>query len=143
MRLSVIIPVRDDARVTRCVDSVLVAAAATPEHETQVIVVDNASGAAMAPILEALPPSVLRLSESTIGPFAARNRGLEAATGDILLFTDAACVVTPDWLQQAVKGFDATAVDILQGFSGSLGSSALDRFIQTRYDSRFQDLRTG
>jgi len=34
------------------------------------------------------------------GPGAARNRGAEVATGDVLLFTDADTVVPPDWVER-------------------------------------------
>ncbi|MPZ48597.1 MAG: glycosyltransferase [Dehalococcoidia bacterium] len=144
MQLSVIIPVRDDARISRCVASVCAAAANLDKGKTQVIVVNNGSGPELAPVLAGLPPSVEVLTEPIIGPFAARNRGLERATGAIVLFTDAACIVAPDWLTQAINGFAANdATDILQGYSGSMGRSSLDRFIQSRYDSRFRGQAPG
>jgi GT2 family glycosyltransferase len=43
-------------------------------------------------------PEVRILSQENMGLSAARNVGIENATGEIVAFTDSDCVVDPDWL---------------------------------------------
>ena len=143
MRVSVIIPVRNDERVFRCVESVRAAGDALPDVELQIIVVDNDSPSDFLRCLTSLPPEVEVAVEPAIGPFKARNRGVAAATGDVIFFTDAPCVVQGGWLQRGLEGLAETGADILQGFSGSLAQGPLDRFIQVRYEARFRRLSAG
>lgn len=70
-------------------------------HDVEVLVADNGSQDATVAIVtgwsERLPISVVNASARR-GPAAARNLGAEAASGDLLLFTDADDVVMPGWL---------------------------------------------
>jgi len=49
--------------------------------------------------------TLIRLEDGRCGPAAARNRGAEAARGDILLFLDSDVVVAPDTLRKFVETF--------------------------------------
>ena len=50
------------------------------------------------------------------GPGAARNRGAQGATGDVLAFTEDDCVPDPDWLARAAARFDRESdLDVLEG----------------------------
>ncbi|NER80337.1 MAG: glycosyltransferase [Leptolyngbya sp. SIO1D8] len=56
------------------------------------------------------------LSETTIqSSYAARNRGIQAARGQILAFTDADCQPEPHWLEQLVAPFSDSAVGAVAG----------------------------
>jgi GT2 family glycosyltransferase len=56
-------------------------------------------------------------NEGRHGPAAARNRGWQAARGEIIGFTDDDCIPTPDWLTIGVAPFaDAT----VHGISGRI-----------------------
>lgn len=140
LRVSVIIPVKDDQRLFACLESVLALREEAAAFE--VIVVDNGSQPAFRACLAELPPFVLVADEPRPGAYAARNRALELATGDVLFFTDADCLVKPGWIARAL-GHVNRGADVVQGYSGSVGTSRLDRLVQTRYEAHLRSLRHG
>lgn len=96
VRVSVVVPVLDDAvRLAACLDA-LAAQQAAPRFE--VLVVDNGSADDSVAVAAAHPlqPAVLRASQR--GSYAARNAAAEAAVGEVLAFTDADCVPAHDWV---------------------------------------------
>jgi glycosyltransferase involved in cell wall biosynthesis len=111
--VSVIIPVRDDPLVFRAVESVL--AQELPGGDFEVIVVDNGSKAAFRDSLRRLEPRVRVLDEPVQGAGATRNRGLDAASGDVVFFLDADCVALPGWLRAGVEGLETTGADMIVG----------------------------
>lgn len=99
--VSVIIPVYNDLeRLKRCLAGV--AAQTYPWDRFEVIVVDNGS---REPLVDQLggPFHVRVLREDRSGSYAARNAGIRAANGDVLAFTDADCIPTPEWLERGVE----------------------------------------
>jgi GT2 family glycosyltransferase len=103
-RVSVIIPHYNmpDA-LDRCLASVRAQAGA---EAVEIIVVDNGSKALPHAVL-ARHPGVRLLSEPTPGPGPARNTGVAAAQGDVLLFIDADCRAAPGWLEAAIAAVSA------------------------------------
>ncbi|MBX3024459.1 glycosyltransferase [bacterium] len=80
--------------------------------DVEVIVVDDGSSDATAAIARQHPWARL-ISQPNRGLSAARNAGIAAATGALIAFTDADCVVDPDWLTYLAWSFtnpDAAAV---------------------------------
>jgi glycosyltransferase involved in cell wall biosynthesis len=74
-----------------------VAAQSWPRQQLQVIVVDNASRRDVSQVTR--PFGFVQLvSESEPGSYAARNKGLSVADGELLAFTDADCLPRADWL---------------------------------------------
>jgi glycosyltransferase involved in cell wall biosynthesis len=122
--VTVVIPVRDDPRVSRAVEAVL-AQEGAPAFE--VIVVDNGSSPGFRKQLDALPGSVRLLDEPRRGAGAARNRALDAASGRFVFFTDADAVVAKDWIREGLAGFAATGVDLLQGSWRERGATRVER----------------
>lgn len=106
-RVSVIVPVLNEARrVTACLDAI---AAQEKAPSFEVIVVDNGSRDA-TPDLVRVHPSGARLeTERARGPYAARNTGIAAARGEIVAFTDADCLAEPRWLAAGLAAIDAGA----------------------------------
>ena len=94
-RLSVVVPVRDDAdRLRRCLEALADSDVAPDSYE--VVVVDDASRSPdSAAVAEAAGARVLRLP-ANVGPAVARNRGAREARGEIVWFVDADCLAHRD-----------------------------------------------
>jgi glycosyltransferase involved in cell wall biosynthesis len=96
MKASVVIAVRDDP------DGLSETLAAL-ERQTiasslfEIVVVDDGSKLAV----NASGAQLIRLPVS-LGSYAARNRALARARGDVLAITDAGCVPWPDWLERGI-----------------------------------------
>ena len=73
----------------------------------QVVVVDNGSVSVPKSVIERHPGTEL-LQELRPGPGFARNRGVEAATADILAFIDADCRAHPEWLRSALRALQSS-----------------------------------
>jgi glycosyltransferase involved in cell wall biosynthesis len=112
-RVSVIVPVRDaEERIGRCLEALL--AQSWPRERLEIWVVDDASRDATRERVRALPVRLLEQPEPR-GPYAARNRGLRAAAGEILAFTDSDCVPAKDWVERGVAALDLAAADLAAG----------------------------
>lgn len=106
-RCSVIIPTHNRSTVVaRAIDSVL---DGVPATELEVIVVDDASTDATQALLTATYADdhrVMRLATPVnLGPAAARNLGLGAATGEWVLFLDSDDTLLPDALPAGCRRF--------------------------------------
>ena len=66
----------------------------------EIIVVDSSDDDATEGIAESYPRVRLIRAEGRRYPGEARNIGVSAARGNILAFTDADCLVKPDWVKQ-------------------------------------------
>lgn len=93
-RISVVIPNRNGAAtIERCLEAVL----ASRYGDFEVIVVDDASDDDSPARIRAFPCRLVRLKRRR-GAAGARNAGAGLATGEILFFLDADCVVEPGTL---------------------------------------------
>ncbi|HYH04917.1 MAG TPA: glycosyltransferase [Bacillota bacterium] len=94
-QVSVIIPVYNGAAFIdsclRCLER-----QNYPKDRMEILVVDNGSTDETRDKAEKYRATVLHCE--TRGPAAARNVGIKAAKGEILLFTDADCLAAPDWV---------------------------------------------
>ncbi|MCG3136075.1 MAG: hypothetical protein HMLKMBBP_03872 [Planctomycetes bacterium] len=100
----------------------------------EVVVVDDAStDAPDQAALSAARPFRVRLvrNDRCVGPGAARNRGVHASRGDLLVFTDDDCVVRPDWVGALAGALDRRADEMLGGLGGRV--IARDRDLFSRY----------
>jgi len=68
-----------------------------PRERYEIIVVDSNSQDDTVQHVQRYPVKLLHEREMQSG-FAARNRGVRAATGEAIAFTDADCIAHPDWL---------------------------------------------
>jgi glycosyltransferase involved in cell wall biosynthesis len=98
--VSVVVPVYNDAaRLEACLHAL--EAQGYPRERFEIIVVDNQSTDHSARVA-AGHPRVRLAHEAAPGSYAARNRGLALADGEIVAFTDSDCVPDPTWLENGV-----------------------------------------
>jgi glycosyltransferase involved in cell wall biosynthesis len=100
--LSVIVPAHD-GEVTLAESLTALGESDLPRDRWELIVVDDASSDRTAEIGSAHADRVLRIEGTARGPAHARNRGGEAARGDILAFVDADVCVHASALRQLVE----------------------------------------
>jgi O-antigen biosynthesis protein len=106
-RATVVVASRDgEGTLAACLDSLL----ALDYPRVEIVVVDNASrGAGVATLVARHrgARNIVCVREAVPGLAVAHNRGLRAASGSIVAFTDDDVIVDRLWLAQLAKGFDA------------------------------------
>ena len=108
-RVSFVIPVRTDAeRLERCLNSI---ERTQQRARPQVVVVDNGSLDDSAERAERAGALVLRLPGLPVGEL--RNRGAQAASGDVLAFVDADHEIDPAWIEAALEDLQDPAVAVV------------------------------
>jgi glycosyltransferase involved in cell wall biosynthesis len=113
MDFSVIVPFYNSAaHIESCATALL--SQCYPADRYEIIFVDNGSADVSRDIVQRYP-RIRVLSESKQGPYAARNRGAAASSGEIIAFTDADCVPATDWLQTMAKVMKDPSVQIILG----------------------------
>jgi glycosyltransferase involved in cell wall biosynthesis len=128
VRISVIVPVRDDPRIDGLLAS-LASQDGAPPFEVLVAL----DGARREPLVSpSLSARLLRLPPR--GPYPARNAAVREAKGEILLFTDSDCLCPPDWIATAARFFEDETAVAIQGASRAGDDSRLSRLIQLEYD---------
>jgi len=106
--------------------------------EFEVIVVDNRSARFDEPLPEFPTDARLRVvAERRPGVSAGRNRGIEAATGDIVAFTDDDVIVDRNWLRMLGAKF------ALDGDVEGIGGLVLPQELDTRAQLWFEEFYGG
>jgi len=95
--VSVIIPVYNDPiRLRTCLQAL--EEQTYPKSMYAVIVVDNGSDESIEPIVAEF--SQMKTSyEPHPRSYAARNKSLSPARGEVIAFTDSDCIPAPDWIE--------------------------------------------
>lgn len=98
-QLSVVVPAyRCAADLRRCLEALR--ASDLPRTEWELIVADDDSPDDTSQVAESLADRTVRIAGGPLGPAAARNAGVAAARGELLLFVDADVCVAPTTLRQ-------------------------------------------
>lgn len=139
-RISVIVPFYNSERyIERCIEGLL--SQDYPAQEYEVIMVDNGGADRSAGIVQRYP-SITLLEEAKRGSYAARNRGLRVAKGDIVAFTDADCVPCRTWLSEIVAAMREPEIGIVLGqrdYEGtSLPLALLEAYENEKHEWVFQ-----
>lgn len=112
MRVSAIIPARNAATTLgRTLEAL---ADQDLDESYEVIVVDNGSTDGTADLAERSSGRITVIRQDNEGPAAGRNRGVAAAGGRALAFTDADCVPDRAWLRIGLTAIDDHH-DLVQG----------------------------
>lgn len=113
MDISVVVPVLNEADyVAQCLQALQDQTLARERYE--ILVVDNGSTDGSPDIVSGFL-GVELLREPRRDAYIARNRGVEAARGSILAFTDADCAPEPDWLERLIVPLSQPDVSISIG----------------------------
>jgi glycosyltransferase involved in cell wall biosynthesis len=110
---SVIIPSYNSAQtIVECLRSVC-SQETTVDYE--VIVADSSDDETPALIAAHFPQVSLIRFEQRTDAGSARNAAIRQARGEILLFTDADCIVPPDWVERMISARQIHAYSVLGG----------------------------
>lgn len=104
--VSVIVAARNAERV---IPSLLAAlnAQTLPRERFEVVIVDDASrDQTTHEVAQHNGDARLIALPETHGAYAARNRALREATGDVIAITDADCLPAPDWLERLLAALE-------------------------------------
>lgn len=100
--ISVIVPVYNDAKSLRlCLQSLK--EQIYPADRFEVIIVDNNSTNDDPQNVVADFPGYQCKVETKIGSYAARNKGISLARGEVFAFIDSDCIASPHWLVEGVR----------------------------------------
>lgn len=141
--VSVVVPVYNNPEgLTACLEALAVQQTA---RSFEVVVVDDASTVDLEPIRTAFTPRLSlqwhRLPRNS-GPAAARNAGIQAARGELVLFTDGDCRPEPLWLDALARPFDDPAVRGAKGVYRTAQTDRVARLAQLEFEERYDLLAT-
>ncbi len=132
--LSVVIAAHNAAEtLDKCMVALSQQTVAHDEYE--IVVVDDGSGDGTAAIAARHGAIVIRQAHA--GRASARNAGIAAARGDIVLFTDADCEPAPEWIARMVGPLQDPGIAGVRGAYRSLQTSWTARFVQLEYEDRY------
>jgi len=111
--VSVVVPVRNSpVRIARCIEAIL--DQTYPKDRFEILVVDNGSTDETPDVIRKYP--VRYLAENSVqSPYAARNKAIIVAKGEIIAMIDANCFASPLWLERGVKKIIEEKADLLGG----------------------------
>jgi len=112
--VTIIVPVYNaEKTIEDCIKSIL--SLDYPKEKLELIFVDNKSTDNSNDILNKYKSDIKIFFEKKRGPAAARNKGLQNVSGNIVAFTDSDCTVDKDWLKKIIFPLEDERVGISGG----------------------------
>ncbi len=113
-RFSVVVPFHNAERfLDGCIRSLL--GQRFPRDRYEILLVDNASTDGSPGLARRWQPAVQVLHEPRIGSYAARNLGLDHASGEVIAFIDADCEADPGWLDALDRRLSDPKIGVILG----------------------------
>ncbi|MFD3349065.1 glycosyltransferase [Alteromonas macleodii] len=137
-KVSVLVPVYNDVdRIGKCISYLL--NLNYPKDLYEVIVIDNGSTDGtyeyLSNLISQKKEKTFRLLQClTPGSYAARNAGLEVASGDCIAFTDSDCLVSENWLLNLMTSWHQEEGDVIVAGKVSFFSDSAKRTQQSALD---------
>src|SRR5215471_8014528 len=136
MQVSVVIPAFEaSSTIERCLHAL--SAQSMPREQYEIIVVDDGSSDDTARRAANAGARVVRLQHN-LGPAAARNAGVAIARGDAIVFTDADCEPTREFLMRLTRPLRDPTIGGSKGAYLSRQTALVARFIQREYEHRYR-----
>ncbi len=136
-RVTVVVPAYNEAQsLTLCLDALK--AQDYPRSAVEIIVVDDGSTDETAAIARAADVRVI--CQPNRGPASARNAGIAAATGEVILFTDADCEPLPDWITQMMAPLADPTIAGVKGSYRTRQRETVARLAQCEFEERYDRL---
>ncbi len=135
LEYSVIVPAYQAADVIGACVSALTRQTLDRSRYEIIIVDDGSTDRTGAVAREAGADRVLRVPHG--GPAAARNAGIEAAQGEIVLFTDADCEPADDWIARMTAPLIDPQIMGVKGTYRTRQSSLIARLVQLEFEIRY------
>jgi glycosyltransferase involved in cell wall biosynthesis len=137
VRFSVVVPVHNTAdHLERCIAALK--AQDYPRERFEILMVDNNSTDESREILSRAD-GVRALAEAAQGSYAARNRALREARGELVAFTDSDCAPDAGWLHSIERVFEDPRIQVVLGCRRPARDAGLIRLLAD-YENKKDEL---
>ncbi|KJR40232.1 glycosyl transferase family 2 [Candidatus Magnetoovum chiemensis] len=139
-RVSVVVPVYNgEQHIRQCLDALV--SQSFGKNDYEIIVADDGSTDNTPAIVKSY--SVKYIRQENRGPASARNLGVRNALGEIILFTDADCAPSNNWVQEMLRPLlsDSDNIAAVKGVYRTSQTSKTARFAQAEFEERYEMLK--
>ncbi len=134
--VSIIIPARnEESNIENCIQSIM--KSSYDKDRFEIVAVNDRSDDSTGAVLDKLAKKygnlkIVSISDETAhdnlrGKPGALQAGISASKGEILLMTDADCIVTPGWIETMAAHYQDPDVGLVASFTGIIGDRVFDR----------------
>jgi glycosyltransferase involved in cell wall biosynthesis len=112
-KVSVIVPAHNaQDNITQLIESLL--NQAYPKDLLEIVIVDNNSTDQTKEIIRQFPVTLLEKNDIQ-SSYAARNKGIQKASGEYLALIDADCIATNQWIHEGINTLISESADLAAG----------------------------